>query len=150
MAAISPALELGLKEVPTIIMSGLSDTKKRLLSIADNKISVNAGWDYPILAAELGELAVLLPECQLNIELSGFEAAEIDSLMSDHLDSEREPADVVPEVEAKAVSQNWRLMDAVKTSAAVWRFERTRGCQKADGHRPRLHGIFRSALQCSS
>jgi DNA modification methylase len=99
------ALELGLKEVPTIVMSGLSDAKKRLLTIADNKIPTNAGWDYPVLAAELGELAVLLPECQLNIELSGFEAAEIDSLMSDHLDSEREPGDVVPEVEAKAISR---------------------------------------------
>lgn len=106
------AVDLGLKEVPTIIMSGLSDAKKRLLTIADNKIPTNAGWDYPVLAAELGELAILLPECQLNIELTGFEAAEIDSLMGDHLDSEREPGDVVPDIETKAVSRTgdlWKL-----------------------------------------
>ncbi|MCR6732644.1 MAG: site-specific DNA-methyltransferase [Afipia sp.] len=133
------ALELGLKEVPTIIMSGLSDAKKRLLTIADNKIPTNAGWDYPVLAAELGELAILLPECQLNIELSGFEAAEIDSLMSDHLDSEREPGDIVPEVEMKAVSQ---LGD-------LWTLSKHRllcGDSREPGHVKKLMGTARAAM----
>lgn len=133
------ALELGLKEVPTIVMSGLSDAKKRLLTIADNKIPTNAGWDYPVLAAELGELAVLLPECQLNIELSGFEAAEIDSLMSDHLDSEREPGDVVPEMETKAVS---RIGD-------LWTLSKHRllcGDSREPGHIKTLMGTARAFM----
>ena len=133
------ALELGLKEVPTIIMSGLSDAKKRLLTIADNKIPINAGWDYPVLAAELGELAILLPECQLNIELSGFEAAEIDNLMSDHLDSEREPGDVVPEVEAKAVSRTGDLWTLSKHRLLC-------GDSREPGHVKKLMGTARAAM----
>lgn len=133
------ALELGLKEVPTIIMSGLSDAKKRLLTIADNKIPTNAGWDYPALAAELGELAFLLPECQLNIELAGFEAAEIDSLMSDHLDPEREPGDVVPEVEAKAVSRTGDLWTLSKHRLLC-------GDSKEPAHVKKLMGNARAAM----
>src|SRR2546425_382283 len=66
------ALELGLKEVPVTVMSGLSDAEKRALALADNKIAANSGWDRTILAAELGELAVLLPEIDLSIEITGF------------------------------------------------------------------------------
>src|ERR1700738_2924732 len=55
------ALELGLREVPVIAVSGLSDAEKRALALADNKIAANAGWDRKLLAAELGDLAALLP-----------------------------------------------------------------------------------------
>lgn len=133
------ALELGLKEVPTIVMSGLSDAKKRLLTIADNKIPTNAGWDYPVLAAEFGELAILLPECQLNIELAGFEAAEIDSLMCDHLDSEREPGDVIPEVETKAVSRTGDLWVLSKHRLLC-------GDSRETGHVKKLMGTTRAAM----
>src|SRR5438105_559280 len=72
---------LDLREVPVIVVTGLSDAEKRALALADNKIAENAGWDRALLAAELGELAVLLPECNLNIEITGFEPAEIDNLI---------------------------------------------------------------------
>ena len=64
---------LGLKEVPVITVSNLSEAEKRALALADNKIAENAGWDREMLAAELGELAVLLPECNLDIEITGFD-----------------------------------------------------------------------------
>jgi DNA modification methylase len=99
------ALQLGLKEVPVIVMSGLSSAEKRALALADNKIAANAGWDRAILAAELGELATLLPEFNLTIEITGFEAAEIDSLMCDFVDPELDPADAVPQVENLPISQ---------------------------------------------
>jgi hypothetical protein len=38
-------------------LSGLSQTQKRALRIADNKIALNAGWYLEILHRELGELA---------------------------------------------------------------------------------------------
>src|SRR5207247_8566027 len=41
------ALEIAL--VPTITLSGLSETQKRALRIADNKIARNAGWAVEIL-----------------------------------------------------------------------------------------------------
>jgi ParB/RepB/Spo0J family partition protein len=44
------ALQLGLREVPVILLSGLSDAEKRALALADNKVAANAGWDRKLLA----------------------------------------------------------------------------------------------------
>jgi ParB-like chromosome segregation protein Spo0J len=77
------ALLLGLREVPVIVISGLSETEKRALALADNKLAANAGWDRKLLAEELGELANLLPEFNLDLEIIGFEAPEIERLLGD-------------------------------------------------------------------
>src|SRR5712672_974501 len=55
-ADFRPARAMGLAELPVITLSGLSETQKRALRIADNKIALNAGWDLEILQLELGEL----------------------------------------------------------------------------------------------
>lgn len=39
------AQRLGLKEVPVVILPDLTETQRRALVIADNKIALNAGWD---------------------------------------------------------------------------------------------------------
>src|SRR6202166_4307210 len=46
---LQAARAMGFNEVPTIILSGLSETQKQALRIADNKIALNAGWDLDIL-----------------------------------------------------------------------------------------------------
>jgi DNA modification methylase len=99
------AQKLGLAKVPVIVLSNLGDTEKRALALADNKIAANADWDRKILAAELGELAVLLPEISLNLEITGFEAAEIDSLMGDLIDPELDPGDTLPEIAQVPISR---------------------------------------------
>lgn len=99
------ALELGLKQVPVIIMTGLNDAEKRALALADNKIAANAGWERQILATELGELAVLLPEYDLELDITGFEPAEFDALMGDMVDAEVDPADQLPEIAESPVSR---------------------------------------------
>ena len=43
---LQAARAMGFSEVPTIILSGLSETQKRALRIADNKIALNAGWTW--------------------------------------------------------------------------------------------------------
>src|SRR5260370_32943727 len=86
-------IELGLKKVPVILMAGLSDVEKRALALADNKIASNSGWNREILAAELGELATLLPKFNLDLKITGFEPAEFDALVADFGASERDPAD---------------------------------------------------------
>jgi DNA modification methylase len=106
------ALELGLREVPVIAVSGLSDAEKRALALADNKIAANAGWDRKLLAAELGDLAALLPECNLSIDITGFEAPEVDALMGDLVDPEQDPADEIPAIAETPVSRRgdlWQL-----------------------------------------
>jgi ParB-like chromosome segregation protein Spo0J len=99
------ALELGLREVPIIPVSGLSDAEKQALALADNKIAANAGWDRQLLAQELGELAKLLPKYDLDLEITGFETAEIDSLLGELVDPELDPADEVPSPKETVISK---------------------------------------------
>ena len=73
---LQAARTMGFSEVPTIILSGLSETQKRALRIADNKIALNAGWDLEILQQELGELASL--DVDIDPTLTGFSTGEID------------------------------------------------------------------------
>lgn len=50
---LEAAKRLGLKTVPTITITHLSEPQKRALRLADNKIAENAGWDQNNLALEL-------------------------------------------------------------------------------------------------
>lgn len=50
------ARKLGMDEVPTIDITGLSDAKKRALILADNKMALNASWDEDMLKLELADL----------------------------------------------------------------------------------------------
>ncbi|WP_424629721.1 site-specific DNA-methyltransferase [Bradyrhizobium sp. SYSU BS000235] len=99
------AQALGLAKIPVSILRELSETEKRALALADNKIAANAGWDHKILAAELGELAVSLPEFDLSLEITGFEPAEVDNLLGDLVDLESQPVDIVPQIQPRAVSR---------------------------------------------
>ncbi|RXG85153.1 site-specific DNA-methyltransferase [Bradyrhizobium zhanjiangense] len=106
------AQQLGLKEVPVLMMRGLSDAEKRALALADNKIPANAGWDRKLLAEELGELASLLPECKLSLDITGFAPAEIDGLMTDFGDLDRDSADAPCIVTEQPISRRgdlWQL-----------------------------------------
>ena len=106
------AKELGLKKVPVLVLHGLSEPEKRALAIADNKIATNAGWDRSLLAAELDELSSLLLEYNLDLDITGFEPAEIDALMADFGDAEKDPADEPGEIADQPVSRRgdrWQL-----------------------------------------
>ena len=96
---------LGYREVPIIVVSGLSDAEKRALALADNKIAANAGWDRKLLAEELGELATLLPEFGLDLEITGFDPAEVDNLLGDLIDPEIDVADELPAPRDSAISK---------------------------------------------
>ena len=73
----------GLTHVRVIRFDHLTPAQKRAYLIADNKIVENAGWDFELLAPELGELADLLPTEGLEVSVTGFEPAEIDLLFAD-------------------------------------------------------------------
>lgn len=45
-----------LSSVPTIVLTGLSETQKRAYVIADNKLALNAGWDDELLSIEIEAL----------------------------------------------------------------------------------------------
>lgn len=106
------AQQLGLKEVPVLVMRGLSDAEKRALALADNKIPANAGWDRKLLAEELGELASLLPECKLSLDITGFAPAEIDGLMADFGDLDQDSADAPCRIAEQPISRRGELWQA--------------------------------------
>ena len=72
------AKRLGMLKVPTIPLPDLSDAQKRALRIADNKIALGAGWDLDLLKLEIGDLATL----DIDLELTGFSAGEIDVILN--------------------------------------------------------------------
>jgi hypothetical protein len=98
------AYELGLKLVPVIQITNLTELEKGAFALAENRIALDAGWDCAALAAEFGELAVLLPECNLKIDITGFEPPEVDALMGDLVDPDQDPADELPEIAKTPVS----------------------------------------------
>jgi hypothetical protein len=77
-------------------MAGLTDTEKRVLALADNKVAQNAGWDREMLALELGDLAELLPPLNWDLSITGFPSIEIDCLMEDHGAAKPGSEDKVP------------------------------------------------------
>lgn len=62
------AQRLGLAEVPVIVLDHLTDTQRRALVIADNRIAENAGWDDELLRSELAALQGL----DFDLDLVGF------------------------------------------------------------------------------
>jgi len=70
---------LGMTTVPSIRLSHMSEAEKRAYVIADNEIALKAGWDRETLAIELQALIDL----GFEVELTGFETAEIDLILGD-------------------------------------------------------------------
>src|ERR1700704_2730755 len=56
---LAAARKLGMTDVPVIVLAGLSETQRRQLVLADNRIAMNAGWDVKMLSLELRDLAAL-------------------------------------------------------------------------------------------
>jgi DNA modification methylase len=73
------ARQLGLTEVPVMTATGWSEAKKRAYLIADNKLALNADWDFEILKIELGELK----DSDFDLELVGFSDSELSALLAE-------------------------------------------------------------------
>jgi DNA modification methylase len=85
---LEAAKALRMAHVPAIRITYLTDAEKRALALAENRIALDAGWDRETLAAELGELSVLLPEAELDLSVTGFDVAETDLILADQGDKE--------------------------------------------------------------
>jgi ParB-like chromosome segregation protein Spo0J len=101
-----------LTHVPDIRFDHLTEAQKRAYVIADNKLAEQAGWDREILAIELGELIDLMPAEGFDVSLAGFEAPEIDLLLTDMAPSRPEPEDLLPALPRNPTTRRgdlWRL-----------------------------------------
>jgi ParB family chromosome partitioning protein len=94
---LAAAKDLGLTEVPVVVLDHLTPDQKRAYVLADNKLALNAGWDVDMLTAEMEALQGV--EFDLSLlgwsadELSGLLAPEVDELdgMPDLPSGDREP-----------------------------------------------------------
>lgn len=85
---LAAARKLGLTEVPTIELAGLSDAQKRAYILADNRLALDAGWDDELLKIELQDL-----EAEgVDLELTGFSDDELGNLLADTV-ADDEPAE---------------------------------------------------------
>jgi len=109
---LAAATDLGLKKVPVIVLEGLSESRKRALLLADNKITENAGWDRKRLSVELPELAELLIEEGLDISITGFAPVEIDQVAIDFEEDTSDPAD--------SVESEWLAAPMVSKLGDIW------------------------------
>lgn len=97
------ARKLGMTEVPVVPLEHLSDTQRRALILADNKIGENASWENELLGVELSELQ----EAGFDLGLTGFSPEEWDALIAGEEDSNDglTDEDAAPEAPVEPTSQ---------------------------------------------
>ena len=70
---------LDLDEVPTITLKGLTEAQRKAYVIADNKLALNAGWDFEALRLDIEALK----DFDFNIDLLGFSEDELGEILFD-------------------------------------------------------------------
>jgi hypothetical protein len=97
------ARKLGLAEVPVVVLDHLSEIQRRAYLIADNRLSLNAGWDEELLAQELAELE----SDGLDLAVLGFGEDEIEALLAEvrGAQQEAETEEAIPEPPVQPVTR---------------------------------------------
>src|ERR1035441_8609547 len=72
-ARLLAARQLGMAEVPVIQLGHLSEAQRRTLVIADNQLTINAGWSEETLRIELQALQ----DADFDLTLVGFDEEEL-------------------------------------------------------------------------
>src|SRR5712671_2430600 len=104
---LAAARQLGLADVPVVLLKGLSELQRRQLVLADNRIALNAGWDAEMLSLELADLSAI----GTDLSMLGFTTKELSVALS-RVEAGLTDEDEVPEVAEVAVSQPgaiWQL-----------------------------------------
>ncbi len=103
---------LRFKEVPCIQVGHLSKEEVRAYRLADNQLTMNTGYDDDLLRVEITDLMSL--DLDFNLEITGFETAELDIIIDGIDTAQDDPADHVPDIEEDALlvtkpSDVWQL-----------------------------------------
>ncbi|CAN5409960.1 DNA modification methylase [soil metagenome] len=75
---LTVALEDAIDLVPVIRIDHMTEAQKRAYILADNRIAAEASWDKALLREELSGLI----ELGYDVELTGFDTLEIDTMLS--------------------------------------------------------------------
>jgi DNA modification methylase len=128
------AKKLGIEELPSIVLAGLTESQKKAYIIADNQLPLNAGWDLDKLKLEIQNLK----ELDFDIDLLGFDDDFLSGLLELQPEEGLTDEDAVPELPETPVSVlgdiwilgNHRLMCGDSTSIDA--VEKLMDGQKAD------------------
>jgi len=128
------ARKLKMDEVPTIELDHLTDTQRKALVIADNKLALNADWDNTLLTIELDELL----KDGFALDILGFNQDELAALLEPEQVEGLTDEDAVPDVPEEPKTKlgdiyqlgNHRLMCGDSTSIDA--VEKLMDGQKAD------------------
>jgi hypothetical protein len=108
------ARQLGLREVPAVSLTDMSEADLRVLRLALNRITDDAEWGRAALKLEFSDILVLAP--QIELEDTGFEIGEIDVHLDGGRGVDQEDDAPVPAIEGDAppvarVGDLWVLGD---------------------------------------
>ena len=95
---VMAARKLGLDKVPCIEVKNLTSAQVKAYIIADNKLALNAGWDFTLLNIEFEQLE----EMGYDLELTGFSLEEIEELKPVELNEGLTDEDEAPPVPVEA------------------------------------------------
>ncbi len=106
---LQAAKQLGLAQVPVVVLDHLTEAQKRAYVIADNKLALNAGWDEDLLRSEMAALAAE----NFDMPVIGFSDDELAALLAEPNTAEGQTdEDAVPEAPETPISKPgdlWRL-----------------------------------------
>ena len=74
---LAAAMDLGLTEVPVIVLGHLTAEQRRAYVLADNQLALNAGWDMELLQQEV----IGLNLADFDLSLLGFDEDRIAGLL---------------------------------------------------------------------
>jgi ParB-like chromosome segregation protein Spo0J len=86
---LAAAKDMGLSEVPVIVLEHLSAVQRRAYILADNQLALNAGWDTDLLQMEVAALNLV----DFDLSLLGFDDERIASLLDPEGIDREESAD---------------------------------------------------------
>ena len=75
---IAAAKEEGINEVPCVFVEHLSEAQKKAYILADNRMSLDAGWDDELLKVEMASLQ----EMGFDVGMTGFDESELADLFA--------------------------------------------------------------------
>jgi len=98
---LEAALRSNMEAVPCIIIDGLSDPQKAALVIADNKLALNAAWDFDVLRNQFEYLKGF----DYNLEYTGFGLEELCDILPDEMPEAFCGDDETPAVPDEAITK---------------------------------------------
>ena len=91
------ARQLGLAQVPAVTITDLDEAKLRLLRLALNRLGEDSSWDEDTLTLEFSDVLAL--DTTVDLQISGFEMAEIDVRLRASADDEE---DEIPRIDQRS------------------------------------------------